>query len=256
MIDLKNISKSFAGKPILKNMNLSIKKGETVCIVGSSGQGKSVTLGHITGNIIPDEGDVFIFGENIVGAKKIQHQRIIKKFGVLFQSSALIAWLTVEENIALPLVENYKLSKTKINIHVKKAISRVHLEGSEKKYPSEISGGMQKRVGLARAIIMQPEILLYDEPTSGLDPIMSRRIDSLIIYMQKKLHVTSVVVTHDLYSAMRISDKIAFLYDKKFDFIGSPAEFMNSNKKYIKDFIRAQFPKNNNLIFNKNGMKI
>ena len=247
MIILKNISKSFGDKSVLKNMNLSIKKGETVCIVGASGGGKSVTLGHITGNIIPDEGSVFISGESIAGANKKKYKRIIKKFGVLFQSSALIAWLTVEENIALPLVENFKFSRAKLNRYVSEAIARVHLKGAEKKYPSEISGGMQKRVGLARAIIMQPEILLYDEPTSGLDPIMSRHIDSLIIDMKKKLNVTSVVVTHDLCSAVTISDKIAFLYNKKFGFVGSATEFLNSNEKYIKDFIRAQFLENNKL---------
>ena len=229
------------GRKILNKLNFSLERGETLVIVGPSGTGKSVTLKHILGIFTPDEGTIQYEGSDVLNLDSTGQKDYIKKFGVLFQSAALLAWLTVEENIALPLVENTKLSPDEIHERVQRVIKLVQLEGAEHKKPSEISGGMQKRAGLARAIITEPEIILYDEPTSGLDPVMSRHIDELILDMQKELGITSVVVTHDLHSAFAIGDRIAMLHEGAFGEISTPQDFVKSDKPYVKQFIQAQF---------------
>ena len=241
MIEFSNISKSFGTKKVLNDISFDIKKGETFCIIGPSGTGKSVTLRHIIGLLSPDEGKVLVDGLDIQKMSRRERNKQLSKFGVLFQSSALLAWLTVEENIALPLIETTSLSPSEIKERVAEAIKMVQLEGSEKKRPSEISGGMQKRAGLARAIVTRPKIILYDEPTSGLDPVMSRHIDQLTIDMQKKLGVTSVVVTHDLISAFSIADRIAMLHEGVVGEIGTPEDFKRSDKPFVKEFMKAQF---------------
>jgi phospholipid/cholesterol/gamma-HCH transport system ATP-binding protein len=241
MLEFNDISKSLGGRKILNKLNFSLERGETLVIVGPSGTGKSVTLKHILGIFTPDEGTIQYEGSDVLNLDSTGQKDYIKKFGVLFQSAALLAWLTVEENIALPLVENTKLSPDEIHERVQRVIKLVQLEGAEHKKPSEISGGMQKRAGLARAIITEPEIILYDEPTSGLDPVMSRHIDELILDMQKELGITSVVVTHDLHSAFAIGDRIAMLHEGAFGEISTPQDFVKSDKPYVKQFIQAQF---------------
>jgi phospholipid/cholesterol/gamma-HCH transport system ATP-binding protein len=227
MIQLENIHKSFHDKEVLRGITLEIKTGETMVIVGGSGTGKSVTLKHMVGLLRADEGRVLVGGADVGEARGKALEDIRARFGMLFQSGALLAWMTVSQNIALPLYEKTKLGDREIADKVKKVMAQLHLEGSEGKRPAEISGGMRKRVALARAIITGPEYLLYDEPTSGLDPIMSRNVDRLIQDTQKELGVTSVVVTHE--------GRVAL--------IATPKEFVHSDNQVVKDFINAQFAK-------------
>lgn len=243
MIEFKNISKSFGDKKILNNVSFKVKKGETFVLIGPSGTGKSVSLNHMITQLTPDSGQVFIDGVDIHAADAKEKSRLMSKFGVLFQSGALLAWLSIAENIALPLIENTKLKPEEIDEKVQRVIKMVQLEGAENKYPAEISGGMKKRAGLARAIVTNPEIILYDEPTSGLDPVMSRHVDQMTLDMQKELNVTSVVVTHDLHSAFSIADRIAMLHEGVIGAIGTPEEFVKSDKDFVQNFIKAQFTK-------------
>ena len=243
MIEFKNISKSFGSKKVLDDVSFTINKGETFVLIGPSGTGKSVSLNHMIAQLTPDQGQILIDGVDIHAANQKEKAQVMNKFGVLFQSGALLAWLTVAENIALPLVENTKLKKAEIDEKVQKVIKMVQLDGAENKFPSEISGGMKKRAGLARAIVTNPEIILYDEPTSGLDPVMSRHIDKMTLDMQKELNVTSVVVTHDLHSAFSIADRIAMLHKGKIGEIATPEDFVKSDKDFVQEFIKAQFSK-------------
>ncbi|MEA2011826.1 MAG: ABC transporter ATP-binding protein [Verrucomicrobiota bacterium] len=240
MIQLKNIYKSLGGHEILKGVSMQINTGENFVIVGSSGTGKSVTLKHIMGLFTPDRGDVIIKGKNIAHLSRKELEEIRTSTGVLFQNGALISWLNIEENLALPLYEKTKLGDAEIKSMVKDALAMVELSGIEKKMPSNISGGMKKRAGLARGIIRNPDIILYDEPTSGLDPVLARKIDNLILHLQEKLNVTSVIVTHDLHSAFTIADKILMLHEGKVVQQGTPEEFMKSSHPHVKAFIEAQ----------------
>lgn len=244
MIIMKNISKSFGEHQILDEMNLSIKPGETLAIVGPSGTGKSVTLKHMLGMLTPDSGEVIIDGFNITKEKPRNAARIRSKFGVLFQSGALINWLSIEDNVALPLIEKTKMKDQEIKARVAEVLGLVDLTGSGHKFPSEISGGMKKRAGLARAIVLNPEIILYDEPTSGLDPILSRKVDQLIKRLSETLKVTSVVVTHDMVSAFGIADRIAMLDKGKVVAIGTPDEIRNNPCAVLQELITAQFSYN------------
>lgn len=241
MIELKDVCKSFRGTPILKGVNLCVEAGETMVIVGSSGTGKSVTLKHMVGLLQPDSGQVLIDGVDMTKARGRELETLREKFGVLFQSGALINWMTVSENIALPLYEKTNMSDSEIQQAVREKLATVNLFDCDNKRPDEISGGMKKRAALARAIINHPQILLYDEPTSGLDPVMSRMIDDLIKDMQRKLKVTSVVVTHDLHSAFSIGDRIAMLYKGEVAEVGTPEAFVNSKHDFVQQFIAAQF---------------
>ena len=242
MLEFIDIHKSFSEKKVLNGISFKMHEGETLVIVGPSGTGKSVTLKHAVGLISPDSGNIVFDGKSIVGSKGKALREIRSNFGMLFQSGALLAWMTVEQNIALPLIEGRKkMSYKQIEAKVKHSIELLGLEGSEKKRPAEISGGMCKRVGLARAIVTEPKIVLYDEPTSGLDPVMSRHIDKMIIDMQKELGITSIVVTHDLHSAFSIGDRVAMLNGGKIIEIGAPGEFVKSENEYVQEFIRAQF---------------
>jgi len=220
-------------------------------IMGGSGCGKSTMLRHMVGAIPPDQGEVYIDGVNIVGLKEDKLNEIRKKFGVLFQSGALFNSMTVGDNIAFPLREHTELSEEVIQIIVKMKLELVGLKGMETLMPSEISGGMKKRVGLARAIAMDPSIVFYDEPGAGLDPIVLAVIDKLIVDLSKKLGITSVVVTHEMGSAFRIADRMAVLENGRILEVGTPEEIRNSKHEYVHNFINGLIPKENGVI--KNG---
>jgi phospholipid/cholesterol/gamma-HCH transport system ATP-binding protein len=236
MIEIIDAQKSFGDKQIIKDLNLEIKKGETLVIIGGSGTGKSVTLKLIMGTLTPDSGEIRVNGKNIWGASdSLSEARL--QMGVLFQGSALLNSLSIFDNVALPLVEHTDMSRSEIRSKVLATLKLVDMDHAHEKLPAEISGGMAKRAGLARAIVRDPEIILYDEPTSGLDPVMSHVIDNLCLSMQEKLNVTSIVVTHDMTSAYRIADRIAYLYDGKVEVLGSPEEIQKSDNPRLKQFI-------------------
>lgn len=238
MIEIKNLHKSFGRKKVLNGVDFIINKGETVVIIGQSGCGKSVLIKHIVGLLTPDKGDVIVEGKvvNNLSIKEIYELR--KKFGFLFQSAALFDSMTVEENVSLPLVESFSFSKKEIRKIVEEKLELVGLRDVLNLKPAELSGGMKKRVGLARALVTNPSYILYDEPTTGLDPIMSDSIDSLIKDLAEKLNVTSIVVTHDMYSVKNVADRVAMMHEGKIYFNGSTEELLNSSDKIISDFVR------------------
>lgn len=241
MIKFENVTKRFGKKVVLNGLSLEIRKGEIFVIVGPSGTGKSVTLKHMVHLLTPDSGSVFVDGEDISHADSTELERLRENFGYLFQGGALLAWLNIFDNVALPLREKTKLSEEEITQKVKETLALVELENDGEKFPSEISGGMQKRAGLARAIIRNPQIVLYDEPTSGLDPVMSRHIDRLIKNLNQKLGITSIVVTHDLNSALSIGHRIAMLKAGSLVELSTPEEFNNSQNPVVREFLDAQF---------------
>ncbi|MBM9501868.1 ABC transporter ATP-binding protein [Leptospira sp. 201903071] len=239
-IELKNIHKSFGSRKILSGLDLQVRKGETVVIVGPSGTGKSVTLKHITGLLEPDAGECYIFGESISRVKTKTKEKLRARMGVLFQSGALINWLTVFDNVALPLREHKLAPEEKIREIVMEKLKLVDMVIAKDNFPNDISGGMKKRAGIARAITTNPEIILYDEPTSGLDPVMSNVINELILEIQKETGAAQVVVTHDMSSAYMIADRISFVYKGKFVFTGTPQEIQNSDNELIQQFIHGK----------------
>ena len=225
MIRFENVHKSFDGAKVLDGVTFGVAEGEILAIVGPSGTGKSVTLKHIVGLLSPDEGSVIV-KEGI-------------RIGYLFQGGALLAWLTVRENVALPLKETTSLSGQEIDTCVNEALKAVGMEDAADKYPAEISGGMVKRVGLARAIVRKADVVLYDEPTSGLDPVTARTIHRLIRHLNKERGLTSVVVTHDLAGACSFADRIMMLKDGHVVLAASPNEFMESEIPEVQDLISA-----------------
>ena len=237
VIEVENLTKDFGERRVLDSVNLQIHEGETFVIMGGSGCGKSTLLRHLTGALKPDSGRVLIKGKDITQASEQEIDEIKKRFGMLFQSAALLDSLTVEENVSLPLREHTKLARDIIKIMVKMKLSLVGLRGFERHMPSELSGGMKKRVGLARAIAMDPDIVFYDEPTAGLDPVVGAVIDKLILDLSKKLLITSVVVTHDMQSVFRIADKVAMLHKGSILQIGTPEEIKNSSDPIVQQFI-------------------
>ena len=239
MIRIQGLAKRLARKKVLDSVDLEIPTGKTIVVIGRSGTGKSVLLKHIVGLMQPDAGSIEIDGENIVGMKETNLNAVRKRFGMLFQGAALFDSLTVGENIGLGLREHHLMSESEIRVRVAERLEWVGLEGSEKLKPASLSGGMRKRVGLARAIAMNPQYILYDEPTTGLDPIMADVIDQLIRDMQKRMGVTSVVVTHDLASAYKIGDQIAMLNDGKIVFEGTPEETRNTRDPMVRQFIEG-----------------
>ena len=234
-----NVCKHLSGKDVLKNLNLHIKKGETYVIIGRSGIGKSVTIKHMVGLMKPDSGRVIVDGVEVHKLGKKELQRFRLKFGFLFQSNALLNSLTVFENIALPLREHTKMSEEEVRERVRQKLALVGLEGTEDMMPEDLSGGMRKRVALARAIVMEPKIILYDEPTTGLDPITADAINHLIRDMQEKLGVTSVVVTHDMKSAYFVGDRIGLLHDGHIIQEGPPDQIRNSKDDRVQQFING-----------------
>lgn len=239
MIRLEGLHKTLEGRKILDGLDLHIRDGETMVIIGRSGEGKSVSLKHIVGLMRPDRGKVFVDGEELTAMSPLQLLRTRKKFGLLFQSGALLNWMTVGENVALPLLEHERLSKDEIARRVEEKLALVDMTHARNLLPSEISGGMKKRAGLARAIIRDPKIVMYDEPTSGLDPVMSNVINELVLAMQNQLGITSLVVTHDMASAYMIADRIAMLYKGRIQFIGTPQEVQETDNPYVRQFIQG-----------------
>ena len=237
MIRLENLVKSFGDKKVLQGLTLDVPPGKTTVIMGRSGIGKSVTLKHIVGLLPPDAGTVIVDGEDIAHLPRARWRDVLKKFGVLFQSGALLNWMTVGENVALPLREHTRLPEDEIRAVVARKLALVELEGAQETMPSALSGGMRKRVGLARALVQDPEFILYDEPTSGLDPVTAETINRLIIALRDKLNVTSVVVTHDLEGAFRVGDTIAMMDEGKIVEVGTPDQIRQSGNPVVRRFV-------------------
>ncbi|PKM92773.1 MAG: ABC transporter ATP-binding protein [Elusimicrobia bacterium HGW-Elusimicrobia-4] len=236
MIKIVNLHKSFADNKVLDGVNLEIKDRETITIIGGSGCGKSVLIKHIVGLLKPDSGNIFVDETEITGLNEKSLSEVQKNFGFLFQGAALFDSLTVGDNVAFGLRNLTDKSEDEISEKVKKCLSMVGLEGIENMKPSELSGGMKKRVALARAIATDPKYIFYDEPTTGIDPIMADVINDLIIHLQKSLDITSVVVTHDMTSACKISNRVAMLYDGKIIGTGTSDEIKKTENPYIKQF--------------------
>jgi phospholipid/cholesterol/gamma-HCH transport system ATP-binding protein len=238
MVEITDLHKSFGNKKVLSGVDFTINKGETVVIIGQSGCGKSVLIKHIVGLLTPDSGKVVVEGKVVHELSVQELYELRKKFGFLFQGAALFDSMTVEENVSLPLIESFSYSKQEIRKVVEEKLELVGLKGVLNLKPAELSGGMRKRVGLARALVTNPSYILYDEPTTGLDPIMSDSIDLLIKDLSEKLNVTSVVVTHDMYSVKNVADRVAMMHQGKIYFNGSPEDLINSTDKVISDFVR------------------
>ncbi len=239
MIVLENVWKAFGSREILRGINLEVPRGETVCVIGGSGTGKSVMLKHIMRLLEPDEGRIFLDGQDISHIQGRELSDARRKLGVLFQSGALLQWLTVSENVALPLHENTDMDDDAIAKSVMDILRLLQIPQAKDLFPSQISGGMQKRAGLARAVVMKPAVILYDEPTSGLDPVKTALVDEMILDMQEKLGVTQVVITHDMASAYRIADRIAMLYEGKVIQYGTPDEIKNTDNPIVRQFIEG-----------------
>ena len=239
MIKIKNVSKYFGTKAALKNINLEIYDGETLAIIGGSGSGKSTLLRLMIGLIQPTEGEIWIGNEEISKMTEDEITKVRLKMGMVFQYSALFDSMTVGDNVAFGLVEHTNFDKAKIQEIVREKLKQVGLEGVENLMPNELSGGMKKRVSLARAIAFEPEIIFYDEPSSGLDPIMTNKIDELIISTQQALKVISVVVTHDMVSACRIADRIAMIYNGELIAVDNVENFKKINDPRVKEFFRV-----------------
>jgi len=237
MIAVRGLTKGIGAQEILRGVDLTVAKGETLVIIGRSGGGKSVMLKHLIGLMQPDAGEIQIEGENIIGLKERKLAAIRLKVGILFQGGALFDSMTVEENIAFPLREAGERDPKIIRQKVDEMLEVIELEGQHDKMPVNLSGGMKKRVGLARAIIRRPSCVLYDEPTAGLDPVVSDSINRLIRRLQERFSVTSIVVTHDMKSAFHIADHIAYLHEGRIYFYGTSAELQRSTDPLLQDFL-------------------
>jgi phospholipid/cholesterol/gamma-HCH transport system ATP-binding protein len=237
MIEIINVHKSFGSFAVLRGASLTVEKGESMTVIGGSGSGKSVLLKHVIGLLYPDKGRIVIEGQVLNDLDERGLNEIRKKFGMLFQGAALFDSLTVWENVGFGLKQHTKLSDKEIRAIATEKLALVDLRGVEDKMPSDLSGGMKKRVGLARAIAMDPAIILYDEPTTGLDPITADAINDLIVDLRKKLGVTSVAITHDMHSAYKISDRIAMLYKGQILEVGTPEEIKNTASPIVHQFI-------------------
>ncbi len=240
IISLRNVSKRFGDRTILDDVSIDIYRGETFVVMGCSGSGKSTLLRTMTGAIKPDKGEVIIKDKDITKVSAKEVDEVKKHFGMLFQYSALLDSLTIEENVALPLREHTKLDENIVKIIIKMKLSLVGLRGFERNLPSELSGGMRKRVSLARAIALDPDIVFYDEPTSGLDPVVGGIIDKLIMDLSKKLLITSVVVTHDMQSIFKIADRIAMVHKGRLIAVGTPDEIKHSKDAVVQQFINGE----------------
>jgi phospholipid/cholesterol/gamma-HCH transport system ATP-binding protein len=237
MIEVSNVYKSFGDLAVLRGVNLSVEKGESMTVIGGSGSGKSVLIKHVIGLLHPDKGRIIIDGQVLNNLDEYGLNELRKKFGMLFQMAALFDSLSVWENVGFSLKQHTNLSDKEIRKVATEKLALVGLKDVEDKMPAELSGGMRKRVGLARAICMDAEIILYDEPTTGLDPITADAINDLIVDLRKKLGVTSVAITHDMHSAYKISDRIAMLYKGEILEIGTPEQIRNTTNPIVHQFI-------------------
>ncbi len=243
LLKIEHLRKRFGGQIVLDDINLEVNKGEILAVIGQSGSGKTVLFRHIIGLMFPDAGCITLDGEEISSptTKPSDFEKYRKRFGILFQGAALFDSMNVGENIAFPLREHMKLTEAEIRKIVGESLEKVGLRESFKtRMPAELSGGMRSRVGLARALVMNPEIMLYDEPTSSLDPIMTDKINDLIVNLRERLQMTSIVVTHDISSAYKIADRIAMIHEGRILFCGAPAEIRKSHNPYIQMFIRGK----------------
>jgi len=242
VIDVQDLYKSFAGFPVLKGINLRMMEGTTTVVLGASGSGKTVLMKHIMGLFKPDHGQVIVDGENVSTMSRQQLAVFRERMGMVFQSSALFDSMTVGDNVAFPLREhNPGLSEQEIREKVKEKLAVVDLHDVEQKYPAELSGGMRKRVGLARAIVRDPKIVLYDEPTTGLDPLTTESVDEMIIHARERLSVTSVVISHDIGSAFHIGDRIAVINEGRIVEEGTPQEVRRTKEPFTQHFLAMWF---------------
>jgi len=237
MVAVRNLHKSIGQQEILRGVDLEVARSETLAIIGRSGGGKSVLLKHLIGLMRPETGEIWIDGQNIIGMSEWQLASIREKVGILFQGAALFDSMTVAENIAFPLREAGERDPKVIRAKIREMLEVMELEGEEEKMPVNLSGGMKKRVGLARAIVRHPSCILYDEPTSGLDPVVSDSINQLIRRLQRRFGVTSIVVTHDMKNAFHVADRIAYLHEGRIYFHGSAEELQRSTDPLIQDFL-------------------
>jgi phospholipid/cholesterol/gamma-HCH transport system ATP-binding protein len=243
VVEFKEVWKSYSGRDILAGVNLQIRRGEVLCVLGPSGTGKSVTLRHINGLTRPDKGDVKVFGQSVVNLTEEELSPVRRRLAMLFQGGALFDSMNVEDNIAFPLREHTDKPPAEVAAIVADRLTMVGLPGVQRKMPSELSGGMRKRVALARSIALEPEIILYDEPTTGLDPVSSEKIAQLIVDVNHRLQTTSVVVTHDIVTARTVSNRVVFLHQGRFQFIGTFEEAVMNGHPVLRDYFRAMgFP--------------
>lgn len=240
-VEIKNLYKAFEDNVVLDDVSLKIKEGENFVVFGRSGTGKSVLLKCIVGLLVPDEGEIFIDGVDILKMSPKEMNKIRKRIGFVFQGSALYDSMTVRENLEFPLVRNFDFSPAEREEKIKTVLEKVDLLGAINKMPAELSGGMKKRIGLARTIITEPELVLYDEPTTGLDPITTKEISRLIVDLQKDLNVTAIVVTHDLICAHIIADHAVVLKDGKIRYEGELAKLTSTDDEFLIDFFDREF---------------
>lgn len=240
LIEIKHMAKSFGALEVLKDINLTIHPGEITAIIGKSGEGKSVLLKHIIGLLRPDTGQLIFAGKDLNDYTKIEYAELKDKFSYMFQDSALFDSMTVYENIALPLVESHRLSKSEITERVQQRMQQLDIGGTDEQYPGQISGGMKKRVALARALVTDPEIILFDEPTTGLDPIRKKAVHTMISEYQQKLGFTGVVVSHEIPDIFSIAQRVIVLNEGKVIFQGSPAELEQTSDPIILSFIQGE----------------
>jgi len=233
------IYKSFDGREILRGLTLLVREGEALVILGGSGTGKTVALKHMVGLISPDRGRVYVNGKDVTNYTEDEFMPVRKRIGFLFQGGALFDSMSAFENVAFPLREHTKLSDDEIEEKVKSKLKLVGLEGVDWMMPDKLSGGMRRRVALARAIILEPEALLYDEPTTGLDPITTKWVSRLMRNIHEDLKITSIIVTHNIQSALNVADRIAFLYRGRIKFIGTPEEILNCGDHIVQEFLRS-----------------
>jgi phospholipid/cholesterol/gamma-HCH transport system ATP-binding protein len=243
IVEFDGVWKSYGRREVLAGVSLQIRKGEVLCVLGPSGTGKSVTIRHVNGLENPDKGDVRVFGQSVVGLTEEQLSPVRRRVAMLFQGGALFDSMNVEQNVAFPLREHTNKSPQEISDCVSEKLTMVGLPGTQRKMPSELSGGMRKRVALARSIALEPEIIMYDEPTTGLDPLTSEKIAQLIADLNARLQITSIAVTHDIVAARTIADRVAFLHQGGFQFVGTFDEAARGGHPVLQEYFRSMgFP--------------
>ena len=240
MIRIEDVHKSFSDQEVLRGVSLHVRRGEILVVIGGSGAGKTVLLKHIIGLILPDRGRVIVDGTDLGGLRRWDLKELRKKFGMLFQGAALFDSMTVGENVAFPLREHTHLRDPEVRSRVREQLADVGLHNVEEKYPSELSGGMRKRVGLARALALEPQIVLFDEPTTGLDPITSDVINRLILDTQRSLGITFVIISHDVKGALEVADRIAMLHEGTIVETGTPDEMRASPNPVVQQFLAGR----------------